>query len=115
MKKLIALLLALAMLLSVAACGKKQTPAEPEISENTEPEPVEEPVEDPAVPLPSVGDKVEGFTAKELRDFPLVGATIVRFEHDRTGAQLVYIANSDTNRVFDLTFFTRAVDNTGIP
>ena len=72
MKKLIALLLALAMLLSVAACGKKQTPAEPEVSENTEPEPVEEPVEeDPSVPLPKVGDKVEGFTAKELRDFPL--------------------------------------------
>ena len=37
------------------------------------------------------------------------------FEHERTGAKLMYIANNDTNRVFDLTFFTRAIDNTGLP
>ena len=65
--------------------------------------------------LPAVGETVEGFTAKETRDFPLMGAEIVLFEHDKTGAQLMYIANSDTNRVFDLTFFTRAIDNTGLP
>ena len=65
--------------------------------------------------LPAVGDTVEGFTVREVRDFPLVGATVVVFDHDRTGAELMYIANSDTNRAFDLTFFTRAIDNTGLP
>ena len=65
--------------------------------------------------LPAVGETVEGFTVREIRDFPLVGATVVVFEHDRTGAELMYFANSDTNRVFDLTFFTRAIDNTGLP
>ena len=35
--------------------------------------------------------------------------------HDRTGAGFVYIANDDTNRVFDLTFLTDTVDNTGLP
>ncbi len=65
--------------------------------------------------LPSVGESVNGFTVRELRDFPLLGAQIVLFEHDRTGAELMYIANSDTNRLFDLTFFTRAIDNTGLP
>ena len=65
--------------------------------------------------LPAPGETVEGFTVKEVRDFPLLGAQIVLFEHDLTGAELMYIANNDINRVFDLTFFTRAIDNTGLP
>lgn len=65
--------------------------------------------------LPGVGDMVEGFEVKEIRDFPLVGATVVLFEHRKTGAGLTYIANEDTNRVFDLTFFTRPTDDTGLP
>ena len=93
MKKLLSLILALALLLSAAAFAEDAD----------------------AAALPQVGDVVEGFTVKELREFPLVGATIVCFEHERTGAELLYIANEDTNRVFDLTFFTRAIDNTGLP
>ena len=65
--------------------------------------------------LPAVGETVYGFTLKETRDFPLVGAQVLYFEHEKTGARLLYIANNDTNRVFDLTFFTRAEDNTGLP
>ena len=70
---------------------------------------------EPAAALPEVGDVVYGFEAIELRDFPLIGATIVRFEHQKTGAELYYIANDDVNRAFDLTFFTDAIDNTGLP
>ena len=65
--------------------------------------------------LPKVGDTVHGFTVKETRDFPLIGAELVLFEHEKTGAKLMYIANDDTNRVFDLTFLTDAIDDTGLP
>jgi len=65
--------------------------------------------------LPKVGDTVHGFTVKEKRDFPLIGAEMILFEHGKTGAKLVYIANEDTDRAFDLTFLTEAVDNTGLP
>ena len=65
--------------------------------------------------LPSVGELVEGFEVKEIRDIPSIGATAVLFEHGKTGAGLLYIANEDINRAFDLTFFTEAVDNTGLP
>ena len=93
MKKIVSVLLALMMLLSAASFAAA----------------------DEGAALPAVGETVEGFTVKEVRDFPLVGGTAVLFEHDRTGAELMYIANDDTNRVFDLTFFTRAIDNTGLP
>ena len=70
---------------------------------------------EPAPALPQVGESVYGFTLKESRAFPLVGAQMLVFEHEKSGAKLTYIANNDTNRVFDLTFFTRAEDETGLP
>ena len=133
MKKLLSLLLAAVMILSLAGCGNKggstTAPASSETTtkaaettepqttepETTEPETEAQPPEQPEDGLPALGDTVEGFTVKAVRDFPLVGATLILFEHDRTGAELMYIANNDTNRVFDLTFFTRAIDNTGLP
>ena len=147
-KRILAVLLVLIMVLSLAACGKSDVPEEPESTtqaadneaaddtpaetteaqseaeESTEAEPVEtspeeaEPVEPADAPLPEdlkPGDAVAGFTVAETRDFPLVGAKLVLFEHDATGAKLLFIANNDTNRVFDLTFLTRATDNTGLP
>ncbi|MBQ1403040.1 MAG: insulinase family protein, partial [Oscillospiraceae bacterium] len=92
MKRTLSLLLVFAIVLSFSGFAVAENPA-----------------------LPACGETIEGFTVKETRDFPLLGAEIVLFEHDRTGAKLVYIANNDTNRVFDLTFFTRAIDNTGLP
>ena len=137
MKKWISILLLAAMLLSLAGCASSPAPAkeEPAPAETAEPAEaagtVEQPAEVPdaetpaeetaaapaaaAVTPPAAGETVEGFLLKEERDFPLVGAKVYLFEHERTGAQLMYIANSDTNRVFDLTFLTRAVDSPVCP
>ena len=95
MKKLLALLLSLALIAGIL----------PSLAESV-PE---------TVPLPAVGDVVEGFEAKEIRDFGMIGAQLVLFEHQKTGAKLLYIANEDTNRAFQLSFPTRPVDNTGLP
>ena len=65
--------------------------------------------------LPEVGELVNGFEALEIRDFPAINASVVRFVHEKTGAVLYYIANDDINRVFDLTFRTKAPDDTGVP
>jgi presequence protease len=65
--------------------------------------------------LPSVGDQVEGFTVTSVSRFELLGADVVMFEHDKTGAQVMYIANEDTNRTFEITFRTPAENETGVP
>ena len=94
MKKILSLVLALAMLLGIVpALG--EAPA--------------------ASALPAVGDTVEGFEVKEIREFGLIGAQLVYFEHAQTGAKLLYIANSDTNRAFQLTFPTRMTNDKGLP
>ena len=103
MKKLLAMLLALCLLAGVTPA----TLAEPAIAD---PAP-----ELTGAELPVVGDVIHGFEAMEIRDYALIDATVVRFEHKKTGAELFYIANDDTNRAFDLTFFTDAIDNTGLP
>lgn len=64
--------------------------------------------------LPAVGDAVEGFTVKSVSRFELLGADVVLFEHDKTGAQLMYLANEDTNRVFEITFRTPAESEMGV-
>ena len=65
--------------------------------------------------LPAVGDTVEGFTVKSVSRFELLGADVVLFEHDKTGAEVMYLANEDTNRVFEITFRTPAENEMGVP
>ena len=65
--------------------------------------------------LPRVGDVVYGFEAKEIREFGTYGATLTLFEHLETGAKLIYAANEDTNRAFQLTFLTRPLNDMGLP
>ncbi len=65
--------------------------------------------------LPQAGDVIHGFEAKEIRAFDAFGATLVLFEHQATGAKLIYAANDDTNRAFQLTFLTRPLNDMGLP
>jgi len=65
--------------------------------------------------LPRVGDVIHGFEAKEIREFGAWGATLTLFEHQETGAKLIYAANEDTNRAFQLTFLTRPLNDMGLP
>ncbi|MBR5970347.1 MAG: insulinase family protein [Lachnospiraceae bacterium] len=65
--------------------------------------------------FPEVGETVEGFTLLEVRDFEILGAEVGWFVHDETDAKLMYIHNDDTNRAFDLTFLTHAINNEGLP
>lgn len=69
---------------------------------------------DEASPLPTVGEKTEGFVVKEIRPFDMLGAQMVLYEHEKTGALVLHIANDDLNRLFDIAFRTPATTNKGI-
>ncbi len=98
MKKFFAVLLTLSLLLGCVSGLAEDLPEEKD-----------------GLAIPAAGDVTEGFEVKEVRDFPLYGAKLVYFEHQKTGAKVFWIANDDTNRVFQLTFPTRPSDNTGLP
>lgn len=63
--------------------------------------------------LPAVGEIIEGFEVKSVAGSVKAGA--VTLEHKKTGAQVLYMANEDPNRVFDISFRTPAKDDTGLP
>lgn len=108
MKRFLSILLALAMMLSALPVLADSAVMVSRISvKGTQ---TKEPVA-----LPAVGDVINGFETLDIRDFPLIGAQLVLFEHQKTGAKLTYVVNDDTNRVFQLTFATRPIDNTGLP
>lgn len=135
MKRILSLFLIIAMLLTTSACAGRK---EPEPTEEPEPTPttalgqvaaaaglpevehvvsnmvLDEADEAELGELPEVGDSVCGFTVKAIQPYPEAGAKCILFEHEKTGAEFMYVANNDINRVFDLTFFTRAIDDTGV-
>ncbi len=131
MKKFLSLLLTACLAASLfAGCGVKiedakttNTPkAEPTAVATKAPEPTTAPTEPAATATPTMTptptpdpDVVYGFKLIETRNFPLIQSDVSLYEHQKTGAKFVYIANEDTNRAFQLTFNTRPVDDTGLP
>lgn len=57
----------------------------------------------------------EGFTLLETGYFGLVNAQTGLYQHDKTGALVLYLANEDNNRAFDISFVTPVPDDSGIP
>ena len=64
--------------------------------------------------LPQVGEVISGFKTTEISNLDIINAKAALFEHEKSGAELLYIQNKDLNRSFDITFRTPAVDNTGV-
>ncbi len=65
--------------------------------------------------LPNVGDVVDGFVVTNVGRFDLIGCDTILYEHIKTGAQVLYLSNEDTNRVFEIGFKTPAETDTGVP
>lgn len=65
--------------------------------------------------LPNVGEDFSGFEVKEIIPMDVVGATGILYNHTKSGAELLYLKSEDTNRSFDITFRTPALDEKGKP
>ncbi len=55
-----------------------------------------------------------GFKLHSQHQVPELSGTAQIFEHLKTGARLLSISNSDTNKVFGISFRTPPADNTGV-
>lgn len=65
--------------------------------------------------LPQPGEKMHGFTVAAVHPYESMGAQAVEFTHDKTGATLLWIANSSTDRSFAVGFRTHVTNDKGIP
>uniref|UniRef100_A0AAQ5XFW1 Presequence protease, mitochondrial n=1 Tax=Amphiprion ocellaris TaxID=80972 RepID=A0AAQ5XFW1_AMPOC len=61
------------------------------------------------------GQKVHGFTVREVVAVPDLFLTAVKLTHDKTGAQYLHAARDDSNNLFSVQFRTTPMDSTGVP
>uniref|UniRef100_A0A671NIE5 Presequence protease, mitochondrial n=1 Tax=Sinocyclocheilus anshuiensis TaxID=1608454 RepID=A0A671NIE5_9TELE len=62
----------------------------------------------------TVGQKIHGFTVKEVTAVPDLFLTSVKLSHDATGAQYLHAARDDSNNLFSVQFRTTPMDSTGV-
>ena len=60
--------------------------------------------------LPRIGETISGFTVTELGTIHMLGARTVLFNHESSGAQLLYIQNDDRELGFNLIYRTPQMD-----
>ncbi len=62
-----------------------------------------------------IGNKIHGFIVKQIENAPLIASQNIIFEHERTGAKLLFMKNKDENKSFSISFKTPALDDKGKP
>ena len=60
--------------------------------------------------LPRIGETISGFTVTELGTIHMLGTRTVLFNHETSGAQLLYIQNDDRELGFNLIYRTPQMD-----
>lgn len=55
-----------------------------------------------------------GFKLYEVNEVKEINSTAYLFEHEKSGAKLLFLENSDDNKVFSITFRTPPEDSTGV-
>ncbi len=61
------------------------------------------------------GATISGFTVTDQRTVQEVNSEAWSFEHKKSGAKVIYLANEDDNKVFSISFRTPPSDSTGLP
>lgn len=60
------------------------------------------------------GNKVHGFRLLDEQTVAEVNSQAKLFEHEKSGARLLFLENDDDNKVFSVTFRTPPTDSTGV-
>ncbi|MCE5285992.1 MAG: insulinase family protein [Pelosinus sp.] len=67
-----------------------------------------------AQPRWTLNDTYAGFKLVEQKKVPEINANAYLFAHEKSGARLLYIENTDDNKVFSISFRTLPADSTGV-
>jgi hypothetical protein len=101
----------------LTACGGKTDSEVPDASETSVQESTLEAAAETdstkEAPLPKEGDVIHGFIVDKVTHNDTVDSDLITLTHQKTGAQVIYVANEDINRAFDIMFQAPASD-TGV-
>lgn len=60
------------------------------------------------------GSQLHGFTVRTREELPEIDGAAYVLDHDKSGAQLLYLQNDDSNKAFSIAFKTPPADDTGV-
>ena len=60
------------------------------------------------------GSQLHGFTVRTCETLPEIDGTAYVLDHNKSGAQLLYMQNDDSNKAFSIAFNTPPADDTGV-
>jgi len=63
----------------------------------------------------SAGEIYSGFRVVETKNIEDIDSEGIIFEHEKSGAKLLFLKNKDDNKVFSISFRTPPKDSTGVP
>jgi presequence protease len=63
----------------------------------------------------NVGERYSGFKVLETKAISDIASEGTVFEHEKSGARLLFLRNEDDNKVFSISFRTPPKDSTGVP
>lgn len=61
-----------------------------------------------------INEVYHGFRLQRVEDVPEAAVTAHVFEHEKSGARLLYLKTTDDNKVFSISFRTPPTDDTGV-
>ena len=61
-----------------------------------------------------VNNNVKGFRFLDNKQVPEINSQVQLFEHEQSGARLLFVGNDDDNKVFSISFRTPPADSTGV-
>lgn len=62
----------------------------------------------------AIGKSYSGFKLVSEKYISEIQSNVMIFNHEKSGAKLLFLQNDDTNKVFSIAFRTLATDNTGV-
>lgn len=62
-----------------------------------------------------VNDVIHGFRLMRVEKVEEASSEAFEFQHEKSGARLLYLKNHDDNKVFSISFRTPPTDDTGVP
>jgi len=60
------------------------------------------------------GQRLLGFFVEQVDTLPDINATMIRLQHERTGARFMHLDRADNNHLFSVGFRTPPADSTGV-
>ncbi len=104
-----------AVMAAMAGCSPRKAGDNGQTADTAETTPALQAAQEPAGGAQkelAAGDVISGFTVDSVSDSEMLQAEVIGFTHDKSGATLLWVKNSDPELAFSISYHTPYIDET---